>query len=289
MNRPRLRFGVLRAFAVAALVGLVVPLAFGATKALNATGVIAGSGTSYTLTVTNTGDQPIRCMRLFPAAGVQATAGAPPPDWQSGTSAGFIGFFNPNGLAPGASVAFSFTTAAAYPPSAGGDLHISTDCQTDVVVKATGPVATPPPPTEKPCKCADLTVTVDGPLLTKKVLRPTKHDFGISFSWDMTCSEGKGGCKGVVQFQPPQILAGTLPKPSNALHLNVKTKTFICKADCGAGDTGSFEVKMLSRDQLKKLFGRKLAFSIKTICAGTVRTTKLSVFVSQRGKLTLTR
>ncbi len=263
---------------------VVVPLAVSAPAVANATGVISGSGTSYVLKVTNTGDQPIRCMRFTPGSGVTLTGFTAPAGWQGGNNAQF--FFavaNPS-LAPGASASFAFTTAAAYPANAGGELRVSPDCVTDVSIRATGPGGGGDDG-GKPCACQTLSVKLDGTIINKVRIAPDDQDFGVGFSWSMKCTKGKGTCKGTIKFSPPEILAGELPKPKQNLFINIGKKTFICQANCGKNKTGKFQAKMLSRDQLKELFGRTMAYTIKTKCGATTKTIKVMVSVNQNGKL----
>lgn len=139
---------------------------------------------------------------------------------------------------------------------------------------------------KKPCHCERMTVKLDPTLLNKKGLRPDRHAFGVGFTWRMTCSRGTGGCKGTVVFSPPRILAGTLPAPANGLRLNLKKLTFACKSACRTSTQGRFEIKMLSREQLNKLFGHTLAYTVRLICpGGKGATVQVRVFVDQHGVL----
>lgn len=109
-----------------------------------ATATIAGSGTSYTLTVLNTGQTQIQCLRFEPPQGVQVTAADGP-----GTVTRDPLGFSAQGLAigPDQRVDFTFTTSAPYPENAGGTLFVSPDCQagSDVRGTVTGPAPTPVP------------------------------------------------------------------------------------------------------------------------------------------------
>jgi hypothetical protein len=142
-------------------------------------------------------------------------------------------------------------------------------------------------PQNKPCKCQTLKVKIDGNLFTKARLRPDQQDFGIGFNWVLVCTGGKGKCTGSITFSPPTILAGTLPKPTGVLRLNLKKMVFSCQAPCGAATVGSFKIQMLKRDQLNVLFGRTVAFSIKKVCHGVASTTRIRVLVERDGRLKL--
>ncbi len=132
--------------------------------------------------------------------------------------------------------------------------------------------------------CKKLTVKLDPTLLNKK-LRPDKHDFGVGIRWFVTCTKGKGGCAGQFHFLPPAVFAGSVPVKKSGLKLNLKRLTIVCKAPCAKSRTGRFEIKMLSRDQLNKLFGRTLAYSVVTKCNKTVKTIRVRVFVDNQGRL----
>ena len=66
------------------LFALGAGLARGATTTVSGTGVITGSGTSYTLRITNTGTEAIKCWRLTLPAGVMAAAIGQPPAGNAG-------------------------------------------------------------------------------------------------------------------------------------------------------------------------------------------------------------
>jgi streptogramin lyase len=138
------------------------------------------------------------------------------------------------------------------------------------------------PVTPGKCQCAKLTIKLDPTLLNKKI-PPHKHDFGVGISWRMTCSEGSGGCKATVYFLPPEVLAGSVPV-SRGLKLNIKRLNFVCTGPCNTSKTGRFEIKMHSRDQLNKLFGRTLAFAVTGSCAGPAAKV-VNVFIDNTGRL----
>ena len=59
----------------------LVPFALGARSTADATAVIAGSGTSYTLTWTAGGDEALRCMGLILLPGEVPTGATGPAGW----------------------------------------------------------------------------------------------------------------------------------------------------------------------------------------------------------------
>ena len=118
---------------VSALIGFValVPFAHGVTSVVNATGVIAGANGSYQLTITNTGDEPIRCFRVNVPPGTVVAGAQGPAGWVVGTGAGGTAFGGQSatGIPPGQSANFTFTTSAAYPEEPGNDaLFVSSTC-----------------------------------------------------------------------------------------------------------------------------------------------------------------
>jgi hypothetical protein len=139
-------------------------------------------------------------------------------------------------------------------------------------------------PVTPACNCIRIKVKIDPTLLNKKHLAPDKHDFGVGFSWRMQCSTGgSGGCKGEIEFKPPEVIAGSLPK-SRGLHLSLGgVHTSICSGPCNTTTFGRFEIKLRSRDQLNKLFGRVLAFTVVTRCNGTEKRQQVNVFVDEHG------
>jgi hypothetical protein len=147
----------------------LVPAATGAGQVTSGTGVLTGptkdtlSDKLYTLTITNTGDQPITCFQLLLPAGVKMLSiRQPPPGWQLGApsqppATALYGKGAP-GIPPGGKAQFTFATDVSYPVDGGADLKLSADCKTDITVRATGPAAEPPPPPPAPkkCVCKDL-------------------------------------------------------------------------------------------------------------------------------------
>ena len=130
---------------------LVVVLLLGAAgpaaaQQTAANGVIAGSGTSYTLTITNTGQTTLQCMRFQPAQGVQMTSASGPGNTQL---AGNTIFGQNQSIPPDGSAQWTFQTQQPYPPNGGGNLAVSPDCSQDVPAGVTGP-APPPPPGPQP-------------------------------------------------------------------------------------------------------------------------------------------
>ena len=107
--------------------------------------MIAGSGTSYTLTITNTGTEPILCWGLGVPTSVTVTGVHGPAGWKlTALKAGISGVpmpFPGPGIPPGGSATFSFTTDMPYPTGVASRLSVSSTCQAGSYVDApvTGP------------------------------------------------------------------------------------------------------------------------------------------------------
>jgi hypothetical protein len=144
-----------------------------------------------------------------------------------------------------------------------------------------GPVKKETPPAT-PCKCQGVSVSLDPALGLKRRLGSRRHAFGVGFTWHMTCTPGTGGCAGTLQFTPPVIRAGTLPA-ARGLKLNLTTLNLECKSACGTSTSGRFEIKMRSRAQLRRLFGRTLAFTIYTSCGGAASRIQVNVLIDRSG------
>jgi hypothetical protein len=224
---------------------VAAPLAGGGTATVSATGTLTGSGTSYTLKISNTGSEPIRCWRLTLPAGVMATAiGTPPAGWQVGAPGpppqpalfGQAG----TGIPPGGSADFPFTTDTGFPAGLSSTLRISGDCKTDGDAPVTGPTSggptTPPPPTAKPCACAGLTARINPKTLTLDQRR-NKNRLRLQFDldWKLTCTAGTGTCQGAITITPVAAHAG-MDKPQ----LTPRDGRVACKGDCGTTE-GSFK------------------------------------------------
>ncbi len=136
----------------------------------------------------------------------------------------------------------------------------------------------------KPCKCNKIKVTIDKTLLGKRRVPSNKQTFGVGFKWRMECTEGKGGCTATLRFRPPVVLVGK-HKGEKPLKLKLKSLTFVCKTLCKTSTEGRFEIKMRSREQLNKLFGKTLAFTIETSCSGVSWRYLINVFVDGSGHL----
>lgn len=217
---------------LAALAGALAAAALfpaGAGAATSATGDIAATADGYVLTVQNTGDQPIICMRFFTPQGVTLATVSPPAQKESDNA-----FSASTNIAPGGSASFSFTTTAPYPPNAGGTLNVSSSCAvgSDVSSQVTGPPPGTTPPENQPCACSALTATLGSP--TIRALHG--RYFAIKLNWTLTCSPGTGAsCWGVVKFT-------TVPGANDIKFLSPRSRTVSCIGGCNQATNGTTEV-----------------------------------------------
>lgn len=210
---------------------LLVPLAQGAKAAVSATATISGSGTSYRLTVRNTGDEPLKCFGLL-LDGVQPTAASGPAGVLTR-----VGTFQGRGLvhmqaqtsdvaAPGATAIVDFTTNVPIAANAGGEIRYSSTCApgSDQTSRATGPTPPRPPrPQPVPCKCHSLTWRLGrvGGASYATIQRPrSKASFEMRLAglWTLTCTSGGGGCGGSITVVAPPELRQSLGLRSARAH-----------------------------------------------------------------------
>jgi hypothetical protein len=170
-----------------------------------ATGVIAPVGNAantYSLTITNHGDQALSCLKFFVASGVTVTGITGSTGLQITFAAvGLIGNFIPV-LQPNGTAVATFTTSAPYPTDAGGLLRVSVDCVNDVTSNATGPSAAPPvttttttTTTAPSCVCAKVAMTTTPHSFTESA----GHTFEFTINYQLTCTGGGGSCKGGIK------------------------------------------------------------------------------------------
>lgn len=285
--------------ALALIAVVLVPSALGVPAVVVAEGSMSGPASDgyVTLTVRNTGDEAIRCFRLsVPTTVKVVSARQIGPDWQlvsgSAPPSPDIGarWTSPGmtALPPGGLLRLVFRTDPPYPFDSPATLVVSSSSSCSPTTRSTVPGLAPPPPPK--CKCTKMSVKLDPALLQKKRLPRAKQDVGVGFTWTMKCDAGEGGCQGRVDFLPPEIRAGSLPKPKGNFKLNLKRATINCNGQCGRTQPGRFEIKMKSTRQLNELFGRTLAFRVRLFCivdgqpvsqgGDTVR-----VFIDQTGRM----
>jgi hypothetical protein len=257
---------------VALLAMVLIPSAFAGRAILSASGTITGPGSDgyVSLVVTNTGDDEILCFRISVPTSVKVVSARPPQGWQLVSSvpppSPDIGarLRGTTGLPPGGEVRLAFRTDPPYPVNGLATLVVSASETCSPTTRST--VTGPPPMTPKKCKCTKMSVKLDPALLQEKRLPRAKQDFGVGFTWTMTCDAGTGGCQGRILFLPPEVLAGLLPEPRGNFRLNLRRATITCNGQCARTQPGRFEVKMRSSRQLNELFGRTLAFQVRLFC-----------------------
>lgn len=227
-----------RGLALLVVLSVVAVAAPAASAATRASGVISGSGTSYLLTVDNTGDQPIYCLRFFAAQGVTITAATAPA-----TLEGPDRFSAQPTLAPGSSITYAFTTAAAYPVGAGGTLNVSTTCTagSDVSSAATGPDAPPGGGAPAPCLCSDLTAVLTDPSIHAHHGRYLAFDM----DWKLVCGAGTGkGCAGTFAIRT---------SPADVSFTSPRSRKVQCAGPCAKTTSGTSRLQLLLPKRLRPL------------------------------------
>jgi hypothetical protein len=182
---------------------LFAALAAPASAATSASGSLAATGDTgraYTLTVTNTGDQEIHCMRFTVPAGATlqgSTTGPGQTTVFNGSQFGSQGFTIP----VGGSLAWTVVLAEPWPDAAPGTLDVSSTCAagSDVTSQVPAPAGAvppppPPPPAAGPCVCAKLRAFYDK--LTTNAANTRRLDLRID--WNLECTGKDGGCKGEI-------------------------------------------------------------------------------------------
>jgi hypothetical protein len=217
---------------------LLSVLTSAASADTRATGELDGSGTSYTLTVQNTGDQPIICMRFFAASGVRMTSVSSPAHLESPSA--FAGEVN---IPRGGSQVFSFTTEQQYPPGAGGTLNVSSTCSTgsDVSSKVTGPPQ-PGGGAPPPCQCFGMGAVLKAPF---QFAAHGRH-LGFEVHWRMACTPGQAaGCRGRIEIATSHR--------RDVKFLSPKSAKVRCRGKCGATTDGTKKVTLLLSKRLRPL------------------------------------
>lgn len=207
------------------LVGLVLltvvltPVAIGVPSVVSAVGEITGPDANgdMTLTVRNTGTEPILCFRLRVPDSVKVVNSRDiSPEWrlvssQTTPPTPDIGARSPNGpgIPPGGSVRLVFRTDPAYPVNGGGMLVVtaSPNCTPVTPAPVSGPPPPtppppPPPPKPKPCTCKDLKTRIVAN--RSSVMQSTAQGFAMELliEWNLTCTKGAGNCTGTLDLTP---------------------------------------------------------------------------------------
>jgi hypothetical protein len=189
--------------------------ALAAQHVVSARAEISGSGTTYRLTVVNTGDEPILCFGLI-LAGVQPTSATGPAGvlTRVGTFGG--GLVHMQGTAatpvvrPGQTVTVDFRTNVAIPANAGGEIRYSATCLpgSDQIGRASGPTPPPTPqpprptPQPKPCVCKDLKTRIVPNRSSVTSSSVQGFQMELLVEWNLTCTQGAGTCTGGLTFVP---------------------------------------------------------------------------------------
>lgn len=231
-------------FLALVLLGIGPSTASAVTAAKGTITAVPGQANTYVLTVENTGNEAIQCMRFFAASGVTITGVSPPAQQESASVFSAGPTLN---ITPGNSSNFTFTTQAPYPTDGGGALNVSSTCATgsDVSAPVTGPAGgaggPPPPPVDPRCKCTGLTAT-----LGKPSIRALHGRFlGFKLKWKLKCSAGDGdNCRGKIKVK-------TFPK--DVTFTSPRDKVVDCVGRCARTTRRRSDLEMLFSERLRPL------------------------------------
>lgn len=251
--------------------------ALASREAVSARAVITGGGTSYRVTVTNDGDQPILCFGLL-LDGVQPTSASGPPGvlTRVGTFQG-RGLVHMQGSAAtpavpaGTTVAVDFVTNVAIPANAGGEIRYSPTCLagSDQIGRATDPTPPPPPPPPppkpKPCACKELETRI---VPSRTSVSGGKNGFTMELllEWRLSCTKGAGDCQGEIRLVPSvsgkrRGIAVTLPAvgvtcKGPCAKTTTRFQKFVVTGGARWADGKRGRTDRLVRLQLKRTCGR---------------------------------
>jgi hypothetical protein len=242
MTRRRLLY--LSLLALAAL-GLFPASASAVVRAQGTLTAVPGQTNTYDLTVQNTGDETIDCMRFTANQNVTITSVDPPAQQEAPNR--FAAGLDEN-IAPGTSRTYRFRTQSPYPENGGGILAVSADCNVDTVSNVTGPPPAggtqppPPPPQDPSCLCAGMSATLLNP-----TIRALHGRFlGFRIRWAMRCTAGAPNrCRGRIRlFTNPRDINITGPR----------SRRINCRGRRCPGRTRGFsELRMILSERLRPL------------------------------------
>lgn len=183
-----------------------------------ATATFAVEGLSVDFTLTNTGADPIKCMRVFMPEGTIITSLSGPPGTNSEGPAVFSnGSLN---IPPGGSATWKLETSPALSSAKPPRVNVSSNCKDDagakVVVVAKAAL--------KPCECKNIQTRTSGwGDIQASGGGPTRFSFRLQ--WSMNCGGTPGDCKGEIDVTPPGDVKLSAPKKA----------TIGCSGKCLAG------------------------------------------------------
>jgi hypothetical protein len=153
-------------------------------------------------------------------------------------------------------------------------MFVSTDGKTD-----TGPFAIQWANAQgKPCKCRKLSVSASG-VGSGQLTHPNGPvSIGMTITWRLTCSAGKGRCRGTITAVPPAGSDVQIAQPAGPV---------TCTAPCGKSTTGKFRLKARSVADLDfdNRAGKSFAFGFKITCGKRTSVKKVTLAFGPRGFL----
>jgi hypothetical protein len=289
----------------------LVPFATGARATADATAVITGSETSYTLTWRAGGDEALRCMGLILLPGEVPTAATGPAEWLirvlplPGDPQGrwvVHATKQPPGLAPGASLAIQFTTQARLATNQAREIRFSSTCVvgSDVVKQSSGPIPPPPPPPRpppppprpKPCACESLDVQLDWTIASEQ-------EAAFALDWVLGCTKGDGGCAGKLEVELTTASkrenvrlrvthAGTAQATGATWLVDCRGKCFRARPRTTAG-TGSVRLSTPGREVFGPRGIASVTLEVDRTCKRRLTTKRFRVAFNAGGGISLRR
>jgi hypothetical protein len=130
----------------------------------------------------------------------------------------------------------------------------------------------------KPCKCRKLSIAASGVSSGQRTHPNGPVLVGMTITWRLTCTAGKGRCRGTVTALPPAGSDVKITQPGGAV---------ACTAPCGTSSTGSFRLKATSANDLDfdNRANESYGFRFQISCSGRTRTKTVTLAFGPRGFL----
>jgi hypothetical protein len=173
------------------------------------------------------------------------------------------------------------TPAPVVPSQTGSTCSVTGSCTDD----GTPPASVHQTTGNRACRSGAFSLKPDPAMMNRRGVRGSQHAFGMALMWTMSVTGGSGGCRGTLSFGSPVVQMGSTAVPKRELSLNARTVSFSCSGPCTKSMAGRVKIKMLSRKQLKMLFGHTLIYRLALTSGGQTHTQTVRVFVDAHGML----
>jgi hypothetical protein len=154
-------------------------------------------------------------------------------------------------------------------------MFVSDDGKTD-----SGPFAIPWAGNDqgKPCTCKKLTIFASGVSSGQRTNPKGPVLAGMTVNWQLTCTAGKGRCKGTIVALPPAGSDVKIIQPAGPV---------TCTAPCGKSTRGSFRLKASSANDLDfdNRAGKSFGFRFRVTCGTKTSVKTVTLAFGPRGFL----